>query len=61
MFQVQCYSGFPEKLQVGAGFRLSDGPSPVSLIKYAHRWNPFVDLEDEEEIWGDKYGVCTEG
>ena len=59
MFQVQCYSGFPEKLQVGAGFRLSDGPSPVSLIKYAHRWNPFVDLEDEEEIWGDKYGVCT--
>ena len=31
----------------------------MSLIKYAHRWNPFVDLEDEEEIWGDKYGVCT--
>ena len=45
---------------MGAGFKLSDGSSPVSLIKYAHRWNPFVDLEDDEEVWGDKFGVCTD-
>ena len=59
MFQVQCWHGFPDKLRVGAGFRISDGSSTVSQIKYADRWNPFVDLEDDEEIWGDKYGVCT--
>ena len=56
--QVQCYHGFPDKLQVGAGFRISDGSSPVSRIKYTHRWNPFVDLEGDEEVWGEKFGVC---
>ena len=45
---------------MGAGFKLSDGSSPVSLIRYTQRWNPFVDLEEDEDIWGDKYGVCIE-
>ena len=55
LFQVQCYLGFPGELQLGPGFRVSGGPSAAaSLLKYAHRWNPFV---DDDEGGGESYGV----
>jgi hypothetical protein len=52
--EVQCYGGFPGKLEAGKGFKISERV-PVLMIKYLHGWNPFVDdvrvgMEDEENF-----------